>query len=547
MRKAKEKPSVNLNRWFRVLGAALLACLSAGSGFLQPSTAQQSADSSPRPSVENSVGELQKGDFRLNKHKLDLDQWPSGKFSFSVQNDKQEVFRQLNISDVQVTLDHVPINLSPDFLRLIESEPTSFLVVIDGSQSMQLQKQAAPQVINKLAAAKEAISTFLQHLRPNDTVAIDAFDKSLYEVTSPTTRLTPALADKVKRFNLRVGDESTRTDLYGATKEALIKAPKLKIRNLVILSDGMQDTVNSRGIRARSLSEFQSYKRAAEKDISDLAARSGVTIFTVPIGDRNSVPPEPDNLNYVDADTLCNISTRNTGLCLYVGIPELKEEAAKDPSKGLQGILEKKLKSLLDVINNSARYAYLLDVPLSSLPRDDRAHLLQISVRVGGNEFVVEYPMTWGRNNSIPTLGDPNILTKQLIELPKAMVTPGQLGWTYLVIFASLGFMALGPVVVERFKAAAQNRERRNALSRSVVVLKKGSNLIGYEYCPNHQNFPRPFVEGDVIVICPARDCGLPHHLGCWQFNKYRCMGWNCGAELAIPEELLPKHNLRQG
>ena len=497
----------------------------------------QTPAASEKPSVKATSETLVQGDYELNRYKLDINEWPKTVFSFALENRKKDSFRQLKISDIQVATDETDLALSPGMLRLTSSEPVGVFILLDGSRSML----GGSLNFNKLAAAKDAIKAFLKNLDANDSAAIYGFDSELYIVSDPATKATDLTAT-IDRFQPREGEFSRHTDLYRAIKDAIEKARSYKIRNLVVISDGMQDTKDSEDIRLSGDEEFSAFKSLHEQEIVELATKSGMTIFSIPIGDKNSLPPIPKNLDYVDADTLCNVMSRHIPeKCPYVSLPDLALQAVQDTSESRQAVLEQQLKKIFEIVNYSVRYDYALDLSLLKFVPDNREHVLKINVKAGGKLFTVTYPITWTRGAQKPNLGGPSITKRVLIETPKIVITNLQLSGVYVFGLTVLIILALAPIVLQRAERSRKVRETARTVNRSIMVVKDQSDFSDRP-CPNHKNFPKPFQKGDVIIVCPA--CKEPHHLGCWQYNKGRCMKWLCQGELAIPGEILKKYGV---
>jgi len=230
-------------------------------------------------------------------------------------------------------------------------------------------------------------------------------------------------------------------------------------------------------------------------------------------------------------------------------VPELGREADTASAPSLQDSLRKKLEAIFENISHSVRYGYSLNIPLDRLKQDGQSHLLKVNIKVPGEQatltdFTVNYPLSWGRGASVPVAGPPEVTRKiQFLETPIIATTHVQLWSIYLSVVSFLVVLAFIPLIMERVQAAGREREGLRVLKSSVVVLKKGSNLIGLD-CPNHRMFPKPFVEGDVIVVCPNPNCNLPHHLDCWKYNKCKCMKFLCPGELPIPDDVLIKHGV---
>jgi hypothetical protein len=514
----------------------MAALLAAGAGAQQGTPGGGGRGGGGQPTVAATPEQMRKGDYLLSQHKLNVDAWPRAVLSFSLVNEKQELFRQLKTGDLKVFVDDAEVRLDPDALRVTESDPVNLLLLIDGSKSML----GGSGRLNKLGPSQEAIRAFLAILKEQDAAAVYAFDSSTYPVNDLTTAKFD-LGEKVKVYAPRMGEESNTTDLYKAVEDAVGRARELNVRNLIVISDGMQDTAESEDIRKSDADEFEEYKRGEERKINELASRNGVTIYTIPIGDRDSLPAEPRNLSYVDADTLCKMTSQQAGGgCVYVGLRELSEEQADSPGSTLQELLARRLKEVFTQIDRSVRYGYALTMPLDGIPRDSRQHKLRVQVPGGGAVFDVDYTFNWG-GGKVPEVGGGTISVRPLIAVPKIDITEPSLGAVYLGLLGVIGVIGLVPIGIERYRRSNEAREGLKLLRNSVVKLKAGSALVGQD-CPNHPLTPKPLKAGDVAVICPK--CGQPHHLACWHFNKFRCMKWLCTGELPLPEAVFEKHGV---
>jgi Mg-chelatase subunit ChlD len=468
--------------------------------------------------------------------------WPTIRFEFKLQNEAQHPFDELEASDIRASLDQQPVEIKKSALHLEGSEPAHAVLLIDGSGSM-IDKAAN---LDKLRAAKDALGEFIDNFRKENTLSIYAFDADLYDIVALPTKDKELLKDKVNRFTPRLDTDSEGiphrkfTDIYGAIDKILARASSEKVRYLIVLSDGMQDTEEARDKLNISQAAFQEYKRSREESIFKRASEKGVLIFTIAIGNKDAVWRHPDNLAYVDAETLKNISNTNEGgSYAYVDLPKLSNrDQVSFPS--YQAQLTDDLKDSLKKIGQAIRYDYSLELVLQDFPRDGKEHTVEMTFPVGGTSLpAVRYGLFWSEGDSIPHVDKPEIFAV-FLATAKETVMPVSLSSIYVIGLAGLGVLAVIPMITLRVQRASWARAQESALLNSMVVVQKRSAYVGKE-CPNDPAVP--IKPGDVIVICPR--CGRTHHLNCWLYAKSRCMVRYCPGELPIPGVVLKRHGIK--
>jgi hypothetical protein len=509
-----------------------------------PSASAASA-AAPGPNTTTAAA-VRAADYTLEPVSLYLDKWPTARFDFRLLNEAQSYFNQLKHTDIRATLDGRPVEIREGALRLTESEPARAIVLIDGSLSM-VGKEGDP--FDKLEASRQALLAFIRSLGRDDTLSIYAFDTDYYVVSAQTSDKSQHTA-KIDDFWPRDDEDeegvkySVSTDLYGAVGQLLTVARQQNVRNLIILSDGMQDTPDARRALGAGTASFEGYKRARELVLAEAARRNGVRIFTIAIGDKTSLPRHPDNLKYVDDDTLTRLANENMGgRHDYIDLPKLSAESDGTPAS-YQSLLEAKLKSTFEAIRQSFRYGYSLELPLADFPRDGKEHTLEMTFMAGQETFpAVKYPLSWKEGQSVPeTTRPPEVFTEVFLATPEVTVMPVNLGLIYGASLGVLGFLALIPLGFLRVQREMHERAQARAVASSVIQVKRGSEYVGAQ-CPNDPN--EPIKPGDVIVVCPGLLCKhRVHHLDCWLYAKSRCMVRFCNTELPIPESVRRQHGV---
>lgn len=485
---------------------------------------------------------------------------PEAVLRFSLENSQQKNFNQLKGSEIKVFLDGNPITLTNDALTLTESNPASLYILLDGSLSMLgdinqfrlncrneegediVSSSSKTQGLDKLAAAKSALISFINKLRKDDLVGVYAFDSGLYEVIAKTVD-KDAVKRKINNFKPRCEDTSNSTEMYASIENLLIKSGEEKIQTIIVVSDGMQDTDESKKYLTTGFSEYKSRK---EKSILQKIANSSTRIYTIPIGDENSLPKDPTNLSYVDKETLCRIGDVGTGgYCEYIDLPDLKEKSETD-NVSYQSVLEDSLKSTLEKIRGSFRFGYELRVPMDkqSLKADGETHKLNFEFPVGNiilpYEHVFRIPKPSADNpEPIPQPGPGTVGEPKLITFSTAIQPPSLLG-IYLSVAGALSFLGIIPSLFGLLRKRKNQKIEENLLDSLIMVVDEKSPYKG-TFCPNKHK--TGIQVGEVIILCP--NCKKPHHLGCWELNNFRCYDkFHCPERLIIPQNVLEKYGV---
>lgn len=450
-----------------VFASALLLSLAAFAVVrrLEPSRPPASA---PQPTP---VAVSTRESYVLKPVGLYLNDWPTARFDFSVERTDAVPFNTLSVSDISVTLDGRPVPVREGDLTLKANYPVGVLIMIDGSRSMVGNSTRA---IDKLSAAKEAVITFIKQGAPNDTFAVWAFGESPYQVVAPATQDKDFVIRAIRSYKIGLKN-SASTHLYYAAETAVEQAAENELRNVILISDGQEESLESQGLSGAALDEF---KAEQEKRITSLALTKGIRIFTIAIGDANALPATSANINYVDRVSLSNIAEGSNGSAIYIDLPTLASLAGTDKER-YATLLSDRLTQSLENLRQSVRYSYSLDIPLGQMVESDgREHTLRIAVSVGRppSLLVIEYPFHWSPS-AVPSVGSPDRLTPSLFTATPGTLTRAQLAAFYVTGSAVLVVLALFPLLVQRAARDGRNSfgTTRDARSRRGSGDTKGS------------------------------------------------------------------------
>jgi hypothetical protein len=489
----------------------------------------------PAAGSDGPAGErLTAGDYQLERRGFFDEDLPNVTFFFRILNSSGAHFNQLKFSDIGIKFDGQPVRQG--MLTPAKGDPVRVIVLIDGSGSMDHGVDG----VNKLAAAKAALLPFIDSLNGEDAISVFAFDSRPEYPVSDGGSLGSA-KQRVSGFQLSQdfcdGGELCRmhTDLYGAVDRLLDYAGSRKIQNLIIVSDGMQDT---REWRDKSESQRAAAKREWEGKLGAKARDNRVRVFTIAIGDNHAAPGA---LEYVDSETLKRISDGSSDGDHYdEDLPGLLTRA-QESSTSYQDLLTEDLKKIFAKARQSISYDYRLDLNLGSFPHDGREHVLEMVFPTGdaSSSFpAVRYPLSWRPDQPRPEAAKPEMF-RVFLAHPGPAVRPTSIGSIYVTSLGVLGVLAVIPIFYLKAQRASYRRAQERIVASSVIIVQKNSSYVG-QTCPNDST--KPISPGDVIVVCPQ--CGRAHHLGCWVFANSCCMVRNCPAELAIPVSMLEKHRL---
>ena len=482
---------------------------------------------SPSPSKSPAKAETN-NEPKLTAGTVDTSKYPSTTVNFTIEKEGS-VFRQLETSDVEVTLDGQKVELKPDALKKAkDSESVKVLFVIDKSKSMIIGT-------NKLEAAKDALHHFVNNLNANDEVAISIFGEDFSQVLSLTK-----VEDKTRINGVIDGITATDnfTNFYDSVQQAVDQADKAGIKNIIFLSDGKEDNQFFKSLKTES--ERNDEKRRREKSLSDKLNQKSARFFAVAIGDP-SADSDPNSRvqTFVDYDSMKNIATPTQGTADLIDLPEIEKESNGDKEKA-KNLIAEKLKGQLADIKKALKFSYALVFDLPKNSKSNGEMLLKFNITDGKK--------IWKQDTTYPYTvkeGKP-IFEKARVSpfLPSSAernLSYGNISLIYLLMLVPLGILSLIPGIFNKFAAAAEVRK----VNEAIVQIYRGSPLIGTQ-CPNESgSWGKRFAfgEGDTLIVCPQ--CQTPHHLACWAENKFQCMNRRCESRYQIPAQVLTKHNVQ--
>ena len=488
--------------------------------------AQSSAPpvASPSASLTRTAEEVNKAGYSLKPTGLATNEWPNLRIDFSIERADQTIFKNLTLAEVSAKVDGADLKMREGDLE--KKESAGVLVLLDGSGSM------AGSGVDKLAAAKQSLKKVIDQLDANERVGLIAFDEEQRVIIAPT-----ADKEQVKReidnFTIR-RDKSRYTRLYEAVRFGITQAKDNHIKHLLIISDGWEDTPETRSM---SPEQLQNFKTAREQELKIDSRGKDVRVFTIAIGNERG-----EGLTYVDRAALDNISRgANGGSAAYIELtPELGTKALADT------YLLSRLQQTLSDMRDLWRYSYSLTLRIdqSAQARSDE-HKLWVGFTVGDNPRV-QLPIEY--TYALPAAGVPIVKEMKVqpaifIQSAPRTVTWQQLLFIYLVLLSTLIVLAFIPSVMKVLLRGNESVRLRKA----IVTVQPGSPLVGVA-CPNEgTGAGRLYLlkEGDVVLVCPSRTCNhTPHHLSCWAFNEHRCMQRNCETVLVVPDAVLEKYGL---
>jgi Mg-chelatase subunit ChlD len=513
----------------RRIKRALLALLALSVMMpLHALLAQNSAPpvASPSASLSRTADEVNKAGYSLKPTGLATNEWPNLRIDFSIERADQTIFKNLTLADVSAKIDGADVRTTVGDLEQKESQSSGVLVLLDGSGSM------AGSGVDKLTAAKQSLKTLVDKLDANERVGLIVFDEEPRLLTSPT-----ADKEQVKReidsFTIRK-DKSRFTRLYDAVRVGLEKAKENHVKNLLIISDGWEDTPETRSL---SPAQLQSFKTEREQKLTGYSRENDIRVFTVAIGNERG-----EGLSYVDRTALDNISKgAYGGSAAYIELtPDLGTAALQE------SFLLSRLQKTLNDLRQSFGYSFSLTLRLdqSAQARGDE-HKLWVGFTVGDNPRVqlpIEYTYVLPAEG-VPIVKEMKVQPAIFIQSAPRTVTWQQLLFIYLVLLSTLIVLGFLPSVMKVLLRGNESVRLRKA----IVTVQPASSLIGVA-CPNEgTEGGRLYLlkEGDVVLVCPSRTCNhTPHHLSCWAFNEHRCMQRNCETVLVVPDAVLEKHGL---
>jgi Mg-chelatase subunit ChlD len=507
-----------------------LVCLAA-SGLSPFVVAQESGTSGSQPTLSSSSGEVNKAGFSLKPTGLSTGEWPTLRLDFSIERGDRTSFRNLKLADVEPKVDGQSTRVNDGDLVLKTNEAASILLLLDGSGSM-----ASSGGVAKLAAAKEAMKTLIDNLVSGDKICLVVFDEEARTIL-PVTADKELAKREIENFTIRK-ENSRYTRLYDAVKYALVEAQKSGIKNILLISDGWEDTPDTRNLLGKP-TELAAYKEEQEQFITQESRRTDTRIFTVAIGDEKG-----KGLNYVDRTALGNISKgANGGLGVYIEITATTGNQALK-----QDFLLNRLQQTLEELRKFFRYGYSLTIHASdTAQRDAQEHKLWVGFTVGENPRVqlpVEYTYAWATASGPPVVKAVKFPSPIFIQSAPRSVRWQQLFVIYLALLSVLAILGFVPALGRKLAGGGQALK----LHKSVVVVGARSPLIG-SVCPNEgrgSGGQYLIKADDVVLVCPDPRCQTPHHLSCWRFNDHHCMKRICNYELVVPANVLEKFGLME-
>jgi hypothetical protein len=331
------------------------------------------------------------------------------------------------------------------------------------------------------------------------------------------------------------------TRLYDSIIRCINQARQDGLHNLIVLSDGVDGSPEA--VRYRSTKQrdkLLAFEHMKEEEIIRLAREYEVQIFAVEMGNTSEAYPSM----YVYRGSLARLSNKTWGGDdYYIDLLQLRRSSDYDKGLGDQ------LSAVLEQIRKTYNYDYALRLPLAGrVQADGKPHTITINFKFDRCTLPVEIEYAWYPGESAPQVitykpGPPLFIEPystaggnhgNLLEITRI----------YLLMMVALGLLSGVPLAGQRL---AEGRETRQ-IRRAILTVGKGSPYLGKE-CPSEGSFRR-IREGDVLLICPASDCKLPHHLDCWHQAGGRCYRRNCSFSShprPLPELLAKRHKLSPG
>jgi Mg-chelatase subunit ChlD len=488
--------------------------------------AQSQAVSGPTPvSLTSAADEVNKAGYSLKQFGLATNEWPILRVDFSIERADQTIFKNLTLADVEPKLDGKPLVTRAGDLLQKDGQGAGVFVLLDGSGSMSSAR------VDKLSAAKRGLETLIDKLKPNARVGLISFDEEQRVIIEPTTDKA-RVKQEVERFTIRP-EKSRFTRLYDAVEFGLTEAAKNGIKNLLVISDGWEDTPETRKLDTAGI---ENLKRRREEGITRISRDNNIRVFTVAIGDERG-----EGLNYVDRIALDNISKgANGGGAAYIEVKgDLGSRALEET------VLLSRLQQILDDLKQWFQYSYSLTLRVDeSMQSSAKEHKLWVGFTVG-DEPRVQLPIEYTyvlQASGAPVVTTATVQKPIFIRAAPRGVKWQQLLFIYVVLLLGLVILAVVPSVFQ----ALSRGGRALRVRRAIVKLGARSPLVGVP-CPNEGTAAGRvylFKEGDIVLVCP--NCKTSHHLSCWTFNEHQCMQRNCEMELIVPLTILESHGLTE-
>ena len=480
----------------------------------------------PSASIARTAEEVNKEGYSLKPTGVATNEWPNVRIDFSIERADHTIFKNLTTADVAAKVNDAGITVREGDLKMTESQDPGLLVLLDGSGSMEATG------VDKFKAAKQGLKTLVDRLDAHQRVGLIVFDEEQRLIVSPTSD-KEKVKQEIDKLTIR-RDKSGFTRLYDAVDYGLKQATN-QVKNLLIISDGWEDTPETRSL---SPQELQNFKRKREEELTNYSRKEDIRVFTIAIGNEHG-----EGLTYVDRPALDNLSKgANGGSAAYIELtPELGANAWQE------SYLLGRLQQTLNDLRQSFRYSYSLTLRIDQpVQRSAAEQKLWVGFTVGENPRI-QLPIEC--TYALPASGEgvPVIKTVKLqpaifIQSASRDVKWQQLLFIYLALLSTLAILSCLPAVGKTLLRGTESLR----LNKAVVTVDDKSPLIGVA-CPNEGTAAgRAYLikEGDVVVVCPNGKCRTPHHLSCWAFNEHRCMQRNCETVMVIPDAVLERYGL---
>jgi len=374
----------------------------------------------PRPSTSTKAY-AESYTLKPSRLTLSADRQPTARFEFSIEkhgaDDSPAGFPGLKAGDLSVTLDGHPIPIAAEDLSRMDRENTGILFMVDGSGSMRRRLRDVQYIVRNAIANAES----------DETMAVGVFAEDIRWIAEPTTNKS-RLIDTVADYGIDA-PLSNYTRLYDAVEAAVRKANEWKLRTVVLITDGLENSSDLRSLGGSRLADFKIKK---EKGIAELLRATGARVVAVLLEDIGSPGPEPSEMGTL-------VDLREGPLGDQVTYLRISSYLREFDNRTLR--LERSF--------HFTSYKYALDIRLGEGARpDDTTHQLRIITSVGTAQraqLPIEYQYRWGSGSDAPFVY-PNPNSASLFIEPKPPPTGlDGLAGIYLLMLAVLGGIALFP------------------------------------------------------------------------------------------------------
>jgi von Willebrand factor type A domain len=518
---------------------------------------------------------------------------------FQLKAQERRVVQALGDKATLVKVGGVVLNSERVSLISGSKESAQVIVALDTSGSMILQDSVWSTT--KLNAAKSGLTHFLSSMQLGDSVELLTFDKkvrSLYprqlneqellvgnHKLGENLQLAVRAVDEINIVNN--GGDSALTSLYDAIETGLVRANTVGAPNLLVITDGMEDSVKQRKPRAGATEctdvngKYQSYVKARE---SQLIEKAGfVRIFTVAIGDASSKPCAD---GWADAESMGRLAAATSGGSgERIRLQDLKTDATGKPTKdALQEIFKSTLERVRESFNHDyvlrfkvdrsefiANVARPIRIEVQAKSPDGKNVVLPLefswTLSGGGAESPVLNPSNGAAQNATgpgtvkTTTGFSKLIPRLAYEVslsakePQLMIATAPVAGgevaempvaqppfvkILLLGLSCLGLLATIPKAIKK----VEKRKAEKFADAVVARLNKGSPYIG-KCCPNERRTgglsnKDNFKAGDLAVVCPEPSCRTPHHIACWAIGEaHKC--WVCRKHVKLSAATMVK------